>query len=156
MFKDDFDRRSFCDLLAASIAKHTWACGAFVLMPTHFHLIVRVEDGVLPRGMHALFGPYAQSFNRRWGRSGHLRAAPYKLRRLYDDRAMRIAARYIARNPVRAKLCDRVGDWEWSSFPDTVGYRREFRFVEPTTVLDAFHEDASIARELFRDFVEEL
>jgi hypothetical protein len=45
--------------------------------------------------MHRLSGLYAQRFNRRHGRKGHL----------YDQRL---------KNPVRAGICKRVEDWLWS------------------------------------------
>ena len=34
---------------------------------------------------------------------------------LMDEVHLTHAARYVALNPVRARLCDRAGDWPWSS-----------------------------------------
>jgi REP element-mobilizing transposase RayT len=155
MFIDDFDRTLFCNRLQLSLAKHGWTCAAFVLMKTHFHLIVLVEDDVLSRAMHSLFAPYAQAFNHRNGRSGHLRAAPFKLRPLEDDRDIRRTTRYVARNPVRARACERPQDWIWGSYPDSVGYARRFAFVDDRLIVNAFSDDATKARDLLRDFVEE-
>jgi putative transposase len=154
MFRDDFDRNLFCERLATAIAKYRWACIAFVLMPTHFHLVLEVEDDVLPPGMHCLFAPYAQAFNRRWGRTGHLRAAPYKLRRIEDNRDLRGSVRYVARNPVRARLCERPQDWEWSSYCRSAGYDRRFPFVNDRLILGVIDDDVTTARELLRDIVE--
>jgi REP element-mobilizing transposase RayT len=154
MFRDDFDATAWCNRLAASVAKHRWTCIAFVLMPNHFHLAVDVDDDVLPAAMRDFFGPYAQEYNRRWGRSGHLKAAPYRLRRVEDDRDLRGLVRYIARNPVRAGLCERPQDWPWSSYPGSAGYARPFPFVDDSLLLGALHEDVARARELLRDIVE--
>src|SRR5947209_3427790 len=130
MFRDDSDRWSFCRRLNASLQKHRWVCHAFVLMPTHFHLLVSVLDDVLQPGMRDAFGPYAQEFNRRWARSGHLKAAPYGLRRVHDDFDLHNVVRYIARNPVRDGLCERPHDWSWSSYRGTAGYTRRLYFVD--------------------------
>jgi REP element-mobilizing transposase RayT len=155
MFRDDFDRTAFCDRLHASILKYSWTCMAFVLMPTHFHLLLEVADDVLQPGMRDLFGPYAQAYNRRWGRSGHLRAGPYKLRRVDGERDLRGVYRYVVRNPVRSKLCERPQDWEWSSCCRSAGYaKRRFVFVDDRTVLGTIHENVTKARELLRDLVE--
>jgi REP element-mobilizing transposase RayT len=154
MFVDDFDRTSFCRRLSVSVARYGWICVGFVLMPTHFHLVLEVEDDALPVGMHALFGPYAQEFNRRHARSGHLRAAPYKLRRIDDDRGLRAVVRYVARNPSRARLCREPQDWQWSSYPGSAGYERPFPFVNDELVLGTLHEDMGSARHLLRDVVE--
>ncbi|MES1247215.1 MAG: transposase, partial [Actinomycetota bacterium] len=80
MFKDDVDRTDFCNRLADTSTRYGWRCAAFVLMPTHFHLMLDLPENALQNGMHRLFGMYAQQFNRRWNRSGHLRAGPYKCR----------------------------------------------------------------------------
>lgn len=154
MFHDDFDRTSFCNYLATAIADHGWTCLAFVLMPSHFHLILTVPDNSLPAGMRRAFGPYAQAFNRRWGRSGHLRAGPYKLRRARNDRDLEGLVGYVARNPVRARLCERPQDWYWSSYASSAGYARRFPFVDDRPVLDMLHPDTPEAQRLLRASVE--
>lgn len=154
MFRDDFDRTSFCRRLARSIAKYEWTCIAFILMPTHYHLLVEVGHNKLQPGMRDSFGPYAQEFNRRWGRSGHLRADRYKLRAVRDDRDLRGLVRYIARNPVRSKLCSDPQEWRWSSYPGTAGYGLSFPFVDDRLVLAPLNHDVDAARYLLRDVVE--
>jgi putative transposase len=156
MYRDDLDRTRFCRRLAITIAKHRWTLVAFVLMPTHFHLIVAVEDNRLQPGMRDAFGPYAQEFNRRHGRSGHLKAGPYKLRRLGDERSLDVAVRYVARNPVRKKLCAQPQDWVWSSYPGTAGLAPPFPFVDDELALASFDADRVKAVERLRTFVEVL
>src|SRR5436305_1997806 len=154
MFRDDVDRTSFANRLAATIRKHSWTLVAFVLMPTHFHLIVEVGDDVLQPGMRDSFGPYAQEFNRRWARSGHLKAAPYGLRRVWDEADLCGVVRYVARNPVRDNLCERPQDWRWSSYVGSAGYEKPFWFVDDRAVLAAFNENDARAASFLRLFVE--
>jgi putative transposase len=154
MFRDDFDRTAFCKRLAKSIDKYRWNCIAFVLMRTHFHLVLDVEDDVLQPGMRDFFGPYAQEFNRRHGRYGHLRGEPYKLRTIWDDRGLRAAVRYVARNPVRAKVCKQPQDWLWSSYPGSAGYSKPFPFVDDRLLLGTLDEDVTKARVMLRDVIE--
>jgi putative transposase len=154
MFEDDFDKTVFCRYLERSLAKHAWTCAAFVLMPTHFHLIVEVIDDVLSRAMHSLFAPYAQAFNRRWGRSGHLRAEPYKLRRIQDDDDLQRTTRYVARNPVKKGYCVAPQDWYWSSYAGSAGYVEPFPFVDDSLILGSLHESRAKAQRLLRVIVE--
>jgi putative transposase len=156
MYRDDTDRTLFCRRLAGTIAKYEWTLVGFVLMPTHFHLIVEVRDDVLQPGMRDTFGPYAQEFNRRHGRSGHLKAGPYKLRRIIDEVALDVAVRYVARNPVRAKLCLQPQDWTWSSYRGTAGLAPRFPFVDDELALASFAEDRAKAVPRLRAFVEAL
>ena len=154
MYRDDTDRTLFCRRLAGSIAKYNWTLLGFVLMPTHFHLILEVGHNMLQPGMRDTFGPYAQEFNRRHGRSGHLKAGPYKLRRIGDEVALDVAVRYVARNPVRAKLCLQPQDWTWSSYRGTAGLAPKFPFVDDELVLASFAEDRVQAVRRLRAFVE--
>jgi putative transposase len=154
MFRDDTDRSAFCNRLARVIAKYQWVCHAFILMPTHFHLVLTVLDNVLQPGMRDAFGPYAQEFNRRWARSGHLKAAPYGLRRIEDEADFCGVVRYVARNPVRKQLCAAPQDWQWSSYPGSAGYAEPFWFVDDRAVLAMFDDDRARASWLLRVFVE--
>jgi REP element-mobilizing transposase RayT len=154
MFRDDDDRTLFCNGLARAVEKMDWRLIAFVLMPTHFHLIVDVDQDTLQPGMQRIFGCYAQQFNLRWARTGHLKAGPYKIRTIHDDDGLVYCARYVARNPVRAGLCERPQDWVWSSYPGSAGYSRAFPFVDDRKLLGSFHEDPERARRLLRLYVE--
>jgi len=104
--------------------------------------------------MHDLFGPYAQSFNRRHARYGHLRGEPFKLRPVFNDSGLRIIGKYVANNPVEAKMCELPQDWCWSSYPGSAGYARQFAFVDDSLLLGAMHNDVSKARLLLRDMFE--
>jgi len=154
MFRDDIDRTYFCNRLRVVIERFGWTVVAFVLMPTHFHLILEVDDDVLQPGMHALFGPYAQTFNRRHGRSGHLRAAPYKLRSILDEPDLMSTGRYVARNPVEDKLCMSASEWYWSSYLGSAGLDTPFAFVDDTILLASYHADRRRAMRELRMFVD--
>jgi len=154
MFRDDDDRTDFCNRLARAITRFEWQCMSFVLMPTHFHFLLWVDDDVLSPGMSLLFGGYAQQFNRRWSRKGHLKAEPFKLRRINDDADLQGVVRYIARNPVRDRLCELPQDWAWSSYRGSAEYATSFPFVNDRDALACFHETHARAIRQLRVFVE--
>ena len=68
--------------LARVTAQTEWRCVGFCLMRTHYHLILEVEDGVLPVAMHSLNLAYARQFNRRHGLRGHAQSRRYGSRRI--------------------------------------------------------------------------
>jgi REP element-mobilizing transposase RayT len=154
MFRDDVDRTDFCNRLANAAQRYAWTVVVFVLMPTHFHFILDVEEDRLQPGMQRLFGCYAQQFNLRWGRSGHLRAGPYKIRGIENDADLAGTSRYVFRNPVKAELCERPQDWYWSSYRGTAGYAKPFAFVDDTALLAFFGEKRERAVEFLRLFAE--
>jgi putative transposase len=154
MYRDDYDRTYFCNLLARVSRRFEWICHAFVLMTTHYHLLVEVAENMLQPGMHSLNGPYAQEFNRRHGRKGHLRGGPYDARAILDEVQLVTTARYIARNPVKAEICRDPVEWPWSSYRGAVADGQGFPFVSNELLLSAFSEERAKAQRLLRIFVE--
>lgn len=112
--RDDEDARLFLVLVAEVSRRERWNCHAFCLMPNHHHLIVAAELVRLSRGMQRLNGVYAERFNERHRRSGHLFGDRFAAWTIRDDDHLRDAAEYVLQNPVRAGLCDRPEEWPWS------------------------------------------
>jgi putative transposase len=154
MFVDDDDRTDFCNRLARTIRKQAWHLRAFCLMTTHYHLLLEVEENRLQSGMQWLNGTYAQQFNRRHGRSGHLNGSRYSSTPVESERHLLRCFRYIALNPVVAGLCERPQDWLWSSYRGTATYAPGFPFVEDKPIRELFGSGPK-ALEMLRAFVEE-
>jgi putative transposase len=83
-------------------------------MTTHYHVIVETPDANLAAGMQHLNGFYAQLFNERHSRTGHLFQGRYGATLMQSDDQLEATLRYVLMNPVRAGLCDRADDWPWS------------------------------------------
>ena len=83
-------------------------------MSTHFHLVVRAPLPRVSRGMHWLNGVYAQRFNRRHDRVGHLFEGRFSARTMRDEAHWEETCRYVLDNPVEAGLCERAAEWPWS------------------------------------------
>jgi putative transposase len=114
IYLDDIDRKSFMTILGRVVATHEWKCHAFCLMTTHYHLIVETERSKLSRGMQVLNGRYAQLFNQRHDRDGHLFRARYAVYAIEDEVGLEASCLYVLENPVRAGLCEKPSDWRWS------------------------------------------
>jgi putative transposase len=156
MFHDDVDRTDFCMRLARIIEARRWVCHAFCLMPTHYHLLLEVGDNTLQPGMQYLNGTYAQNFNRRHGRWGHLKGERYSAKPVLSDGHMLSTFRYIAQNPVAAGLCERPSEWIWGSYRDCIGLDNRFSFVTHDIIRSYFGPDPERAIPLLREFVEDL
>ena len=111
---DDDDRRLYLALLAQATRRTDWDCLAFCLMPNHHHLIVTTFQDLLSQGLRYLNGRYAEAFNERHARSGHLFGGRYAAFVVDDEQHLRNATDYVLQNPVRAGLCSRAADWPWS------------------------------------------
>lgn len=139
LYRDDIDRAEFLrHLAAAAAARPGWACLLYVLMGSHYHLIVQVEDDVLPRLMHRINLAYARHHNRRYALRGHVQYWRYSSRRIEDDDDLVNTYAYVANNPVEAGLCAAPADWPWSSYAGTIGVAELASFVDPARVLASF------------------
>ena len=78
-------------------------------MGTHFHLLVESTSADLAAAMRHLNGRYAQRFNDRHERRGHVFAQRYSAYVLRDEQHLEDATAYIAANPAQAGLCDNGG-----------------------------------------------
>ena len=72
LFVDDHDRKRFLWLLNRFCSEYGIRRLAYCLMGTHYHLLLEGTSADLSRLMHQLNSRYAQRFNERHGRHGHL------------------------------------------------------------------------------------
>jgi putative transposase len=115
IFVTEFDRRIYLVGLGEVVVERGWDCLAYCLMTNHIHLLIRTREPDLGKGMQRHHSLYAQEFNQRYGRIGHLFQDRFGSSRIRSEAQLFHAAEYIAQNPVRAGLCLSADDWRWSS-----------------------------------------
>lgn len=156
IFADDADRESFLNTLDEARRKTSWRIHAYVLMPDHFHLILKTPEANLVAGMQWFLGTFTTRFNVRHGQRGHLFAGRYKAAPIAPRGGyLRTAVDYVHLNPARAGLIQEhqpLREFPWSSFGSYLepnDARRKRPGVEPAlTVFGA--RDAG--RKSGRDF----
>lgn len=114
LFGDDEDRSVFIWLLGSVVARFQPVCHAYCLMGTHYHVVLECSCARLSQIMSRLNSLYAQGFNRRHKRRGHLFESRYSAYVIRDEAHLEAARAYVAANPVRAGLCATVGEWPWA------------------------------------------
>lgn len=109
---DQVAYRKFLAEQLAHAGVETWS---YCLMPNHVHLILVPRDEAgLGRALGEAHRRYASFINARQGWSGHLFQNRFSSV-VMDEPHLLAAARYVALNPVRARLADRAESWPWSS-----------------------------------------
>jgi REP element-mobilizing transposase RayT len=134
--RDDHDRRALWIRLARTVERYEWRCSAYCFLDTHLHLVVTTPQPNLGAGMQWLCGRYAQEFNARWGRSGHLFGGRFYSGRIVSDEHLVSAVVYVLLNPVRAGIVSRPELWSWSSYGATVGLVDPPAFLDVAAVLE--------------------
>ena len=120
LFLDPLDHTRYLRLLERAVRHCRWHMLSYCLMPNHVHLLVETPEANLGQGMHHAHGPYAQLFNKKHGRCGHVFQSRYGAVRVKDDPQLITVVRYVARNPVTAGLVEHPAEWSWSSHRATV------------------------------------
>ena len=115
VYLDDADRQRYLQLLARAVRWTSWRCLAYCLMTNHMHLIIETPKPNLSDGMQRFHGDYAQFFNRRHKRAGHVFQRRFEAVGIEDDAQLWTTVRYVVNNPVEAGLCDTPDEWAWSS-----------------------------------------
>ena len=114
-FFEDGDYLLYLDLLAEAARKSEVEVWSYCLMPNHVHIIAVPSD---PDGLRRTFRyvhrHYTGYINARLRVTGHLWQGRYSSVAM-DESHFVTALRYVALNPVRARLVKRPEDWAWSS-----------------------------------------
>jgi REP-associated tyrosine transposase len=113
IFLDGIDYAEFERQLLKVRDEYWWTLHAYCLLPNHYHLIVETKRDDLTAGMHKLNGHYAQRFNRRYDRVGHVFQNRFSSYVIASDEHFRRALAYVRANPVEAGLCSSIGEWPW-------------------------------------------
>ncbi|MBA3401922.1 MAG: hypothetical protein H0U05_08040 [Actinobacteria bacterium] len=152
---DDDDRLSLIAGLARAAERAEWRVHAYCLMDTHFHAVIETPAPTLGLGMRRLVGGYAQGYNQRHGRCGHLFAGPFSASLVESEAYAVEACAYVVLNPVRAGLVLAPEDWRWSSYRPTAGLVAAPPFLETRLVPAMLHPDLKRSQELYRQLVRE-
>lgn len=116
IFCDDRDRIFFLSNLKKLLHKTKVKILAYCLMINHFHLLLIPPDkNSLSKCIHGLTFIHAQVFNSKYDRKGRLWQNRYFSCPVDFGEHLWTVARYIERNPVRAKLIQKPDEWKWSS-----------------------------------------
>jgi len=111
IFFEAGDEQIYLDLMTAQLKKHAVECWAYCLMPNHVHFILTPSDETgLARAIGEAHRRYTAFISTRGRWTGHLFQARFGSVAM-DEAHLMAAFRYVALNPVKAKLAARAGDW---------------------------------------------
>ncbi len=181
IFRDDGDRKHFCQLLAEMVDRFHVRLHSYVLMENHYHLILELREANLSRAAQWLNLSYSVWFNRRHGRSGHLFQGRFKSVIVSREEWALALSRYVHLNPVRvgslglskqeqrrirkglseAPTATRVNQriaalrrYRWSSYGAYIGLAKRPEWLECDGILGLGGGKRGQQRECYRDYVE--
>ncbi|MBW2239567.1 MAG: transposase [Deltaproteobacteria bacterium] len=117
IYLNDTDRNLFLETISEMSKRFKVDIFAYVLMSSHYHLLVRTNRANLKKAMQWFGTAYTRRFNNRNSKSGHLFQGRYKSILVQNDAYVMRLSCYVHRNPLRAGIVRRLIDYKWSSYP---------------------------------------
>ncbi|MEK7661444.1 MAG: transposase [Pseudomonadota bacterium] len=109
------DEKKYLELMNEQFVKHKIECWSYCLMPNHIHFILVPKDETsLGRAVGEAHRRYTQFIGIRDKWRGHLFQGRF-FSVAMDEAHLMAAFRYVALNPVKAKLTEWAVDWPHSS-----------------------------------------
>ena len=120
IFEDEEDSVKFIETLRTYKAISGYKIFAYCFMGNHLHLLLQVGKEELDTILKRIAGSYVYWYNWKYYRRGHLFQDRFKSEPVEDNLYFLTVLRYIHQNPVKAGLCDRIDEYEFSSYNDYI------------------------------------
>ena len=153
-FNNVEDHDSFIDIVKDAAEIFNLKVSAYCLMSNHYHLLVQTPDANLSRCMRHINGIYTQRYNARNGYDGTLFRGRYKSILIDADSYLLDLVRYIHRNPKRAGLVDKLGDYEWSSHQGYLSKVKKWDWLHKKFVLNIFSKDKKSQIKIYKRYID--
>lgn len=136
------------------------AIGAYALMPTHFHFVLKeIQEGGIALFMQKVFTGYTMYFNKKNTRTGALFAGTFKSTHVADDRYLKHLISYVHLNAADlfesgwkesrgnlSRLGNALRTYKYSSLPEFLGDTRPHRVILDSAIFDLFDVIPTIER----------
>lgn len=155
--RDDTDRSEFLKRMGTLAKQSSTSIYAFALMNNHAHILLKSGTEGLSSYMRRLLSGYAQYFNLRHKRVGHLFQNRYKSIICEEEAYFDKLVAYILLNPLRAGVVDtlqQLASYPWSGHAVLMGTVK-YDWMEGDYVLQFFGRRAGVARKAYLQFLEE-
>lgn len=121
IFRQESDNVFFLKIMSQIAEETDCVILAWCLMKNHVHLMARFDQTTPAIFMKRLGIKYAQYFNWKYERVGHLLQDRFKSEVIEDDAYLLTCFRYILQNPVKAGICDLPEEYRWSCYSEYFG-----------------------------------
>ena len=146
IFKQKREKNNFIRILLKHLKDHDIEILAYVIMSTHFHILIRVDLKLLSNYLAIVLAEFAEYYNYKHNRNGHVFQDRFKSECVETERYFWNCLRYIHMNPVNANLVKNPLNYNFSSLKE---YQTEkSRIIHPKAI--------EIYKSEFTDFEEYL
>ena len=123
IFEDSEDYNKFLRVLEECKAISEFDIFAYCLMSNHIHLLLQENKEPIELVMKRIATRFVYWYNIKYQRLGHLFQDRFKSEPVENDEYFLTVVRYIHQNPVKAGICKKPQDYNYSSYNEC--FRKE-------------------------------
>jgi putative transposase len=155
LYREDTDKDKYLSLVKRYQDTYGYKIYAYCLMTTHGHLIIDANGADISKIMHGINQCYAQYFNRKYKRHGHVFQDRFKSKVVNDERYLVNLSAYIHNNPVDIEeYCNSIEKYEYSTLGIYLGIRKDkFKITNEDFIMQLFSNNSENARKRYLEFV---
>lgn len=118
IFLQPREKNNFKRLLRKYSEKYEVEIYAYCIMSTHIHLLIKSEIQVLSAFMGMVLAEYAEYYNFKHGRNGHVFQNRFTSECIETEKYFWNCIQYIHLNPVKANMVKTASNYKYSSMKD--------------------------------------
>lgn len=155
LFKEDEDKYEYISKIKKYQEMHMFKIYCYCFMSNHIHLIIDANGADISTIMHSINFSYAQYFNKKYKRHGHLFQDRFKSKIIDSDRYLIAASAYIHNNVVGIPMFAICPEkYLFSSLGTYVGMRKDpFGLISDGFIKSMFGSNARISIRNYIKFV---
>jgi REP element-mobilizing transposase RayT len=155
LFKDDADKDKYLYYVQKYQKKLGFKVYAYCLMTTHGHFIIDANGADISKVMHGINQCYAQYFNFRHKRHGHVFQDRFKSKVVDSEGYLFTLSAYIHNNPTDIEGYETCPEmFKYSTLGIYLGLKHdEYEITDESFVMGFFSRDVKKAREEYYKFV---
>lgn len=117
IFDSQENKQKYMKIIEETKEKIDTTILAYCIMGNHIHMLFYEKDvNQLTKFMHRVNLIYAKYYNKKNDRVGYVFRDRYKLQPILSEKYLYSCVKYIHNNPVKANICEKPEDYEYSSF----------------------------------------
>ncbi len=118
VFAETEDKDKFLQIVCEISKHYDFIIHQYVVMDNHYHILLENKRENLSAGMRQINSTYAQYFNKKYKRVGHLWQDRFKSWYVFDEEYLFTIFKYLEFNPIKAKISKKVGEFPYTILHD--------------------------------------
>lgn len=155
LFRDSNDKNKFLHIVEKYKKAYMFIIYSYVLMDTHYHLQINDNGADISKFMKSINQSYAQYYNKKYNRHGHVFSDRFKSKPVENDRYAVAVSVYIHNNPKDIiSYKNSIKKYRYSSFQAYLGINSRFsNLTNVNFILNYFSSNLYKARNLYSQLV---